>query len=152
MIYFEFKLNGREISYLTSESVKYEAYSGLGNHKNKPGSICLPDIGPIPNGRYFIVDRESGGNLGWLRDYLSGKNEWFALYAYDKKMDDYTFCQEVKRGHFRLHPEGPLGVSKGCITLKRQVEFNQLREKLLATTTTVIPNSTIKTYGTVDVI
>lgn len=151
MINFNFKLNGEAVSYLISENLKYEAYSGLGAHKNKPESMCLPNNGPIPKGKYYIVDRESGGSLGWLRDFMTGKDEWFALYAIDKKINDFTFCEEVKRGHFRLHPEGSLGISKGCVTLKSKIDFNELRKKLLSTKSDAIPKTAIKTYGTVDV-
>lgn len=152
MINFTFKLNGQDISYLASENLKYEAYSGLGSHKNKPESMCLPNSGPIPKGKYYIVDRESGGNLGWFRDFMTGKNEWFALYAIDKTIDDYTFCEEVKRGNFRLHPEGSLGISKGCVTLKSKIKFNELRKNLLSTKAGVIPKTAIKTYGIVNVL
>ncbi|MCX2842119.1 DUF2778 domain-containing protein [Microbulbifer thermotolerans] len=151
MLNFTFKLNGKETTYLISGKTKYLAYSGLGAHKNKPEFVCLPNKGPIPKGEYYIVDRESGGKLGWLRDYLSGKDEWFALYANDKKIDDYTFCEEVKRGNFRLHPEGPLGISKGCITLTSKVKYDELRKKLLKAKKTIIPNTNIKTYGVVVV-
>lgn len=35
----------------------------------------------------------------------------FALCAADGKIDDETFCNKVKRGSFRLHPTGNLGIS-----------------------------------------
>ena len=151
MINFTFELNGKEVSYLVSDKLKYEAYSGLGTHKNKPESICLPSHGPIPKGKYYIVDRQSGGSLGQLRDFFTGRDEWFALYAIDKKIDDYTFCEDVKRGLFRLHPEGSLGISKGCITLKSKIKFNKLRGKLLSAKNSFIPKTAIRTYGTVEV-
>lgn len=149
---FTFELNGQEMSYLVSDKLKYEAYSGLGNHKNKLESICLPNNGPIPKGIYYIVDRQSGGSLGWLRDFLTGKDEWFALYAVDSKIDDYIFCEGVKRGLFRLHPEGSLGISKGCITLKSKIKFNELRSRLLSVKDKFIPKTAIKTYGVVEVL
>lgn len=148
---FTFKLNGKETSHLVTGETKYVTYSGLGAHKNKPKSVCLPNNGPIPKGEYYIVDRESGGKLGWLRDSFNGKDEWFALYANDKKIDDYAFCEKVKRGNFRLHPEGPLGISKGCITLKSKIRYDELRKSQLHTKKSIIPNTDIKTYGLVVV-
>lgn len=74
-------------------------------------------MGPIPPGIYFIVDRESGGMLGGLRDYFTGRDTWFALCANDNRIDDKTFCNNIIRGHFRLHPKGVRGVSEGCVVI-----------------------------------
>ena len=151
MLNFTYKLNGKEISYLVGKAHKYEAFSGLPGYKNKPESVCVPDKGPISKGVYYIVDRESGGKLGWLRDLYNGKDEWFALYKNDSLVDDFAFCDKIKRGQFRLHPEGPLGISKGCITLKNKVKFGELRKRLLLTKSELIPKTTIKAYGMVTV-
>ena len=32
--------------------------------------VAMADIGPLPPGRYYIVDRQSGGRLGYLRDFF----------------------------------------------------------------------------------
>ncbi|WP_217999668.1 tlde1 domain-containing protein [Thauera butanivorans] len=46
----------------------FPAFSGLGSQMNQRVAACIQSRGPIPPGEYFIVDRESGGRLGWLRD------------------------------------------------------------------------------------
>ncbi|WP_246881177.1 DUF2778 domain-containing protein, partial [Pantoea ananatis] len=109
-------------------------------------------------GRYFIVERPSGGTLRPLRErflkevYGTDRSTWFGLYRDDGKIDDYTFIQGVKRGNFRLHPIGPLGLSEGCITLVHPIQFSYLRDMLLKYGPTLnIPGSQLKAYGTVQV-
>lgn len=151
MKYFSFRLNGEQLSQLVTGTSQFPAYSGTGVHRNKKLSQCIPELGPIPSGQYYIIDRQSGGLLGPLRDLFSGKDEWFALYAIDKKIDDTTFCDMVKRGQFRLHPEGPLGISEGCVTIKSKAEYKKLRPIITNTKMMRIPNSKIETYGILTV-
>jgi len=99
-------------------STSFPAFSGLGEHVNRRASACILNTGPIPPGEYYIIDRQSGGLLGPLRDLFTGRDQWFALYAIDDKIDDEVFCDKVKRGLFRLHPRGPFGRSEGCILPK----------------------------------
>ncbi|GGB15847.1 DUF2778 domain-containing protein [Agarivorans gilvus] len=152
MLEFTFELNGKELSDLVSGEKRFPAYSGQGSNKNKPESMCVPNHGPIPRGTYYIVARESGGLMGPLRDLFSSKDEWFALYAKDKNVDDFTFCETVKRGNFRLHPEGPLGISKGCITIKDSKKYKELRKFILQSERVLVPGTTIRAYGTVEVL
>ncbi|MDE8603833.1 DUF2778 domain-containing protein [Marinomonas sp. RSW2] len=121
MLNFSFKLNNEPMSYLVvTESRKaFPAFSGLETNVNKLIAACVPDLGPISPGTYYIVDRESGGSLGWLYDLIAQKDDWFALYAEDDNIDDETFCEAVKRGQFRLHPKVGRGISKGCITIDK---------------------------------
>jgi len=149
---FTFILNGKQLTELRTGEKVFPAYSGQGSLKNDPASVCVPDGGPIPKGLYYIVARESGGLLGPLRDLFSNKDEWFALYAKDKKVDDYTFCQKVKRGNFRLHPAGPLGISKGCITINEAGRYKELRRLILKSETVLVPGTSIRAYGTVKVL
>ncbi|MCL1825892.1 MAG: DUF2778 domain-containing protein [Betaproteobacteria bacterium] len=128
-----------------------DAFSGDGKHRNKRSSMCLKDEGSIPYGLYYIVDRESGGRLGKLRDLRSGKSDWFALYANDGFLDDVTFCNNVERGQFRLHPKGILGISQGCIVIDKPHEYTNLRNFLLLHKHK-IPGKDIITYGTIQVI
>jgi hypothetical protein len=103
------------------------------------------------------VSRQSGGRLGWLRDWFKDRasavrhEQWFSLYRNDNLIDDYTVIDGVKRGNFRLHPNGRFGVSEGCITLASKSQFDRLRAFLLSQETKVIPGTTIKYYGTVEV-
>lgn len=121
-----------------------------------------PTVGPVPAGKYWIVDRPEGGlrsqvNAG-IRDLYNHvvngatfrHNEWFALWRDDWGIDDYTWIEGVKRGNFRLHP-GTL--SEGCITLPHDSDFAMLRNALLRTQRVVVPcMSKLKAYGTIEVI
>ncbi|MFP3617622.1 DUF2778 domain-containing protein, partial [Paraburkholderia sp. SIMBA_050] len=75
-----------------------------------PNSTTVPNDGPLPAGVYYIVDRQSGGRMGWLNDFRSDllagthRADWFALYRNDGVIDDWTSLNGIRRGHFRLHP------------------------------------------------
>jgi len=146
-----FKLNDQPMSKLEIAAYRLDAFSGDGEHRNKRGSMCLKDKGPIPVGRYYIVDRQSGGALGTLTSFFRGRLEWFALYAKDNVIDDWMFCDQVRRGLFRLHPKGSSGSSEGCIVIEKENEFLSLRRFLLAQNHK-IPGTDIKTYGMIQVI
>lgn len=140
----------------------FMAYSGKDQYRNRAGCIGVPRLGPIPDGRYHIVKRPTGGWKGVLRtdlhDFYSWptptpviKYEWFALYRDDGKIDDYTWINGVQRGNFRLHPPGPSGVSLGCITLQHRSDFLSIRQALLATQQKELPN-VLMSYGMIEVI
>ncbi len=151
MVECTFELNGKPMSLFKMGSVQFPAFSGKDDQVNKREFACNPNLGPIPPGAYYILDRQSGGLLGPLRDLYSDKSDWFALYAADTKIDDEVFCNSVKRGNFRLHPKAGLGLSKGCITVVTQADFNALRASLAAVGQKSIPGSTLKAYGRVTV-
>ena len=141
----------------------FMAFSGEGAYRNKGGCAAIKDRGPIPAGRYWIVDRPAGGlrtktiALGkdlWnaANGVPTSHNEWFALYRDDVNVDDYTWINDIERGNFRLHPVGGGGHSYGCITLQSRSEFQTLRRALLNTTTIVAGNSGKNAYGTIEVI
>lgn len=146
-----FELNGKPMSYFKIGAMSFPAFSGLGQNANKLPLVCVKGAGPIPPGKYFIVDREHGGRLGWLRDLFNEHGEWFALYADDGQIDDEMFCDQVKRGNFRLHPKGPLGRSEGCITINELSHFHQIRAILRGKPPEAIPGSALKAYGMVTV-
>ena len=124
MLNFTFELNGQPMSALKGAGRSYPAFSGLGSYVNRRSTVCTPSKGAIPPGDYLIVDRESGGFFSTLRDIPKGKIFWYALYRIDKRIDDYLWCNEVKRGNFRLHPLFfGRGVSLGCITLPSMVDY-----------------------------
>ena len=89
--------------------------------------------------------------LGPLRDWIDNKGNWFALYANDGKIDDETFCEKVKRGQFRLHPKGDLGISQGCITIDSKTDYQTLWTLLKNTKQEKVPGSELMSYGTVVV-
>jgi hypothetical protein len=129
----------------------FTAFSGDGVHRNNPDSANVPDNGPTPPGSYFIVDRESGGMFGTVRDWALSRDQWFALYRNDGVVDDATFVMNVRRGQFRLHPLGPRRMSTGCIVLYDQHQFDRLRAQLLQTPVRLVPGTSLRTYGTLEV-
>ena len=135
----------------------FPVFSGTGAGRDNPADVAMADIGPLPPGRYCIADRQSGGRLGYLRDFLlehmygTDRGKWFALYRNDGVIDDFTFVQGVKRGNFRLHPIGPRGLSEGCITLANPMNFDVLRKALLSTKLMDVQGLAERVYGTVDV-
>lgn len=153
-----FSLNGMPTSLLKCYGVgSFPAFSGQKQGINNASLTVVKNIGPIPQGRYYIVGRQSGGRLSELRDgllrygYGTNRKEWFALYRADGRIDDWTFIDGVKRGNFRLHPVGPMGLSEGCITLNHLPDFEYLRVQLLKTSMIPVPGSPLKAYGTIQV-
>lgn len=151
MFQLQFELNDQALSPLRMGAFDYPAFSGQAPYVNKRHAACLAEVGPIPPGTYYLLDRESGGLLGSLWDRIKNRKDWFALYAIDQKIDDYTYCNEVERGNFRLHPKGRIGVSKGCIVLEKHADFLQLRAFLTSAKPVPIPGSKLKAYGKVVV-
>ena len=143
-------LNRLTMSSLITPIGWLQAFSGDGIHRNNPEGESVANGGPIPSGSYLIVDRESGGLLGPARDWVLGRDEWFALYREDGKIDDATFIGGVRRGQFRLHPLGPRRMSTGCIVLNKPDDFARLRKYLLSAGTTVT-GSGMRAYGTISV-
>lgn len=134
-----------------------QAFSGTGTGRNRPDSVGIAELGPLPTGCYYIVDRQSGGRMGTIRDFVlhqfygTDRSSWFALYRDDGVIDDVTSIGKVQRGAFRLHPIGPRGLSEGCITLASPAAFERLRVKLKAGPVIPIPGTTGTAYGTVTV-
>ena len=151
MIDCTFELNGKPMSTFKCGARSFTAFSGLGKHINRRVSACIPNKGPIPPGTYYIFDRQSGGLFGALRDLFTDRDQWFALYAIDGKIDDETFCDKVKRGQFRLHPKGPFGVSQGCIVIENKNDFQFLKAILKNTKAVTIPDVGLEAYGKVVV-
>jgi hypothetical protein len=146
-----FILNGERFSKFTYDGANCTAFSGNGDYRNKALEGNVPANGPIPGGRYYIVDRESGGLMGPIMDWIKDRDIWFALLRDDGAIDDFTFVEGVRRGEFRLHPKGRLGISLGCITLEYRGEFDAMRAYLLSKPLEYVPLTTTRTYGTVDV-
>lgn len=153
-----FTNNGMPTSLLTCCGIgTFTAFSGQKQGRNNASLTNVPDIGAIPQGRYYIIGRESGGRFGGIREnilkymYGTDRREWFALYRADGKIDDYTFINGIKRGNFSLHPIGPRGLSEGCITLSHITDFDYLRRQLLRTSMIQVPSSILQAYGTIEV-
>lgn len=161
-LYGKFIVNDADYSPLTLYGIgTFLAFSGNGNYRNAPGGGAIPDNGPIPAGKYWIVDRPSGGVREpiktWFSDVVNSnlynvptsKNDWFGLFRDDGSIDDYTWINGVRRGNFRLHP-GTL--SLGCITLKHHSDFAAIRTALLRAKTVPVRNTRLRAYGMIDVI
>ncbi len=100
-----FVLNGRPISTLSCVGAgPVSAFNGMPNDRNQPEAIAKPKSGPLPQGLYYVVDRQSGGRLGWLYDFVhanlyeTNRDRWFALYRADGTIDDWTTVNGVRRG------------------------------------------------------
>ncbi len=152
-------LTRREFAQLDCPSLgSFRVFTGQKEGRNNPDKMGVPDIGPIPRGRYFIVERPVGGRLGPIKEsflkrvYGTDRSEWFGLYRDDGKIDDYTWLQGIKRGNFRLHPIGPLGISEGCITFASSAQYSIMKDRLLRDGANLnIPGSQLKAYGTIKV-
>lgn len=107
--------------------------------------------GRYHRGLNYIFDRETGGLRGLWPRIFDEHSDWFALYAIDGKIDDETYCNQVRRGEFRLHPVGPRRISKGCITIASKSDFQSLRTMLKRQTPSAVPGSKLLAYGKVVV-
>lgn len=154
---FSMTLNSQEIAQLKltyadangkQQTKTYSVFSGAGEDRNNPASTDKADAGPLPLGKYYVVDRESGGRLGRLRDWWNDKDIWFALYRDDGHVNDSTIINGVKRGQFRMHPGSR---SVGCVTFIKRKEFDEMREILLATPTAPIPGGSTQYYAILTV-
>jgi hypothetical protein len=146
-----FTLNSQTYTALDTPVGSLTAFSGNGPHRNNPRSANVADNGPIPPGMYHIVDRGSGGLVGAITSWALGRDEWFALYRDEERIDDQTFVEGVRRGNFRLHPLGPRGISTGCIVLQYAAEFSRLRKYLVSQPKEYVEGTGYRTYGTVSV-
>ncbi|SMG50344.1 DUF2778 domain-containing protein [Paraburkholderia susongensis] len=153
-----FRLNNRETSQLSCVGFgSIEAYSGQRQGRDNPDAVALPDVGALPPGTYYLVDRQSGGRLGWLWDWIGAHStstdhkKWFMLW--NAHGGDTTMIDGIRRGSFRLHPEGERHLSKGCITVKNPADFERLQRYIrLHKPAMPIPgNSELKAYGRVEV-
>jgi len=139
----------------------FMAFSGQGFCRNNLSCMANAGDGPIPSGKYWIVDRQEGNWLSQKRVELKdsankilgrrefGKSDWFALYRDDWGIDDGTWVEDVYRGLFRLHPGR---VSKGCITIAHDSDFAIIRQALFNTQLVQVPcMRSLKARGWVEV-
>lgn len=156
MFQCKFSLNDQSLSIFEVQdangNLQFPAFSGYGPHINKRVSACVKDGGPIPPGSYYILDRQSGGALGWLRDLFTDRSIWFALYAADGEIDDKTLCEQITRGQFRLHPRGPRGISQGCITVDKLEDFHKISLMLRSKPAKLIEGNELSAYGVIEVV
>ncbi|WP_459709662.1 DUF2778 domain-containing protein [Paraburkholderia sp. 2C] len=153
-----FRLNSQRTSTLWCSGLGgVTAYSGQQDGRDNPKAVAIPKIGPLPPGKYYLLDRHSGGRLGWLYDLVTSANigttdrsRWVMLW--NERTGDTTYINGVKRGAFRLHAAGSRGVSEGCITVGTQDEFDRLERHIRSRPPDIpVPGTTDKAYGTVVV-
>lgn len=152
-----FVLNKQTTSTLTCEGTSpVSAFSGTDQGRDNPDDTAMENVGPLPKGTYYLVDRQSGGLLGPIRDWIgahtlsTNKNTWFMLW--NPVSGDITNINGIKRGNFRLHPIGQRRLSEGCITVNSLYEFERLQKYIRSRGLTLpVPGTTMKAYGTVEV-
>ena len=91
-----------------------KGYSGNGRGKNNPALEAVPGIGPVPAGKWKLVEVYNSANVGPFA---------IVIHAVDAKPGDDTH-QPTGRGSFRIHGDSiraPGTASKGCIILPRAV-------------------------------
>ena len=138
------------------------AFSGNGIYRNRGACSSVLKNGPLPTGKYWIVERGSGGFFSglkadvqdtWNRAWYGaafGRDEWFALYKDDWGIDDGTWINNVHRGLFRLHP-GHL--SEGCITIAHNSDYALIRNALIRTQPIQVPcMKMLKARGFIEVL
>lgn len=160
----KFVVDNKPVLYLDMKGIgSFPAFSGDEIYRNRGGCTAVVDKGPLPAGKYWIVDRPGGGLGSRAEAYLKDSwnsaigtpthhTDWFALYRNDNVIDDWTWVNGIKRGNFRLHPSGGGGHSFGCITLQSGVDFHNLCQALLRTGTIRVGNSDMHAYGWIEVI
>ena len=116
-LYGKFVINDAHYSPLSFPgAVTFLAFSGDGIYRNRGACGMKPTVGPVPAGKYWIVERPKGGlrsqvNAG-IRDLYNHvvngatfrHNEWFALW----RDDCYTWI------------EGLNAVTSVCIPARHQ--------------------------------
>ncbi|HEV7929221.1 MAG TPA: DUF2778 domain-containing protein [Nitrosospira sp.] len=146
-----FELNGEPLSNFKVGSLSFPAFSGKSPWVNSRAGACMKDAGPIPPGEYYIFDRQSGGGLGALYDMARQRYGWFALHRVDEAIDDEAWCEKIKRGKFRLHPKGQLGISEGCIVIEKENDFTFMSTIIRRARPEQVKGSKLLAYGKVTV-
>ena len=153
-----FALNKKRYSTLVCAGVgEFVAFSGNGVTVNDPACTSVVNVGPLPLGRYYIVDRGRGGGISQFiaafkdANNTTDRSTWFTLHRDGETIDDETFINGIRRGEFRLHPRGSSGQSLGCITLVNKQDFARLRQRLLSTVRIPVPSGMGFAYGIVEV-
>lgn len=137
------------------------AFSGNGAYRNRGACGMIPKEGPVPAGKYWIVDRPQGGLKSQLntvgRDiynhFANGAtfkhSEWFALWR-----DDWGSTITLGLRALSVAISVCIRVlSEGCITLPHDSDFAMLRNALLRSQRIDVPcMRNLQAYGTIEVI
>ena len=132
----------------TGESVSISAFSGKGEDINKSSSEWKRAKGPLPRGKYDIMNRILGSSKNGLdRMQRDGRGVW-ALEAKDGRRDDKVYKPGTNfyRSLFRLHE----GRGIGCVTSEDYGKWKSLKALLDKTKTVKIGKRT--KYGELNVV
>lgn len=94
-----------------------KGYSGRDWGKNNPAAEAVPGIGPIPAGKWRMVDIYDSTRVG---------PRAIVLHAMDGHDDDFEDFTGQRRGAFRIHGDSvrlPGTASHGCIILPRAIRL-----------------------------
>ena len=134
----------RSYQYGTLGRPTSRTFSGNGKYTNDPNSTAEPNSGAIPPGKYYVIERQSGGRLGKIKDLFyelrngNDRTKWLALIAIDDKIDNSTTVNGVIRSNFRMHPGS---TSLGCITFMDFSVFEMVRKFILDTESEKVQNA-----------
>ncbi|WP_082902748.1 tlde1 domain-containing protein [Paraburkholderia ginsengiterrae] len=132
--------------------------------RNGALSAARLSVGPIsPRSRAPGITSKGGSYAGKVHILFKKQNDfnvvmfgfgdhtkWFMLW--NAHGGDTTMINGIRRGHFRLHPEGPMRLSQGCITVVSPFAFDSLRRYIRSHQADLpVPGSTLRAYGTVEV-
>ena len=136
-----------------SPPITIDAFSGALDGKNNPALENIPDTGPIPQGKYEILD------------YPRDRN-WYRLDRIDSILRNDVDDDLYNRNQFRLHPGS---TSYGCITVPKENkdDWKEVKNMLERTKTETVEDNyvdngrlswlrglfgrKIKKYGTITV-
>ena len=93
-------------------------YSGFDEHKNDPSAIRIPNVGPVPPGKYRIGPARDGGHLGPLV----------------MNLDPLPGTDTFGRSLFRIHGDNAQhNASHGCIIAARSLReaINKSQDRIL---------------------
>lgn len=150
MLNCRFRLNNQPVSELIVDGIgSFRAFSGNDGFRNSLAAQCLEDIGPLPLGRYYVLDRVNGGRAKFFKDLIGYRSDWFVLYAIDNDVDDVMWCDEVARGKFRLHYGGN---SDGCITVIDRAQYTMLHDMIKSYGASPVEGGKFNAYGILEVV
>jgi len=129
----KFVLNDADYSPFTLYGVgTFLAFSGNGIYRNRGACSSVLKNGPLPTGRYWIVERGSGGFFSGLK--ANAQDTW----------------NRVWNGLFRLHPGH---ISEGCITIPHNSDYALIRNALMRTQPIhVLCMKMLKARGVIEVL
>lgn len=129
----KFVINNADYSPLSFPGLgTFLAFSGNGAYRNRGGCGAIINNGPLPAGKYYVVDRPRGSKANQLRAWGIDKykstfyyhvdhTEWFALYRSDEVIDDQTFSIKLPGEDFDSIPApSPMAVSRLLTSLTTQ--------------------------------